>query len=162
MLSRTMFVIMFPYFSIKVKRIFRGDYVLWFLGEYTAIYLLLVLVLVPVLALKIFTIYAKGIISAYYIILSVVFIRGREAIKEQYHTTPVPDTYWDKNTEWVDQLSYLYFIPTAVIVTYIFYKWFYYGKGLWTRLLSVITLIIVLVLFIYFAMIFGLGFGYRP
>ncbi|MGM7703395.1 hypothetical protein ACSVDE_16815 [Pseudalkalibacillus sp. Hm43] len=135
---------------------------LWFLGEYTAIYLLLVLILVPVLALKIFNIYAKGIISAYYIILSVVFIWGREAIKDQYHTTPVPDIYWDKNTEWVEQLSYFYFIPTAALVTYIFYKWFYYGKGFWSRLLSIITLLIVLVLFLYFAMIFGLGFGYRP
>lgn len=135
---------------------------LWFLGEYTVIYLMLAFILVPVVFLRIFNKYAKIIIAAYYIILSIIFITGREAISDKYKATPVPDIYWDKNSKWVEDLSYFFFIPAAALVTYIFYKWFYYGKGIWSRVLSISTFLIVLALFLYFVFMFGFGLGYRP
>ncbi|MCF6139249.1 hypothetical protein [Pseudalkalibacillus berkeleyi] len=131
-------------------------------GEYKGLVIMLIFILIPVLFLKTINKYLKAVIYVYFTVVTVVFIQGREKIHDKYYDVPVPDLYWDKNSKWVGDVSYYYFIPVAILFSYIFYKWFQSTKSPLSKVVWTITFIIVICLFFIFTFIFNFGYGYRP
>ena len=58
---------------------------------------------------EVFSKVVKYIGFGYYLVLSVVFIIGRERIYDLYHKgSPIPDIFWEKNSSWSDIGMFLY------------------------------------------------------
>ena len=107
--------------------------------------------------------WAKAIIVAYYSVISYIFITIKNKIDEQYENVlPVPDAYWDKNSGWVDTMLNYYFFPSAIILLFIYYKWFRSVQSKTAKGLILASLIPSTAIFLFFTFLFGFGYWYRP
>ncbi len=104
----------------------------------------------------------KLIFLCYYFVLSTVFIIQRYRIDQKYDETPVPDRYWDANTEWVTTISNFYFIPLVAVLIFLFYKWFGKAEGKMKKGLITAGVLPVGFLVLIFLFLFNFTYGYRP
>lgn len=105
----------------------------------------------------------KATIVAYYSVISYIFIKTKNKIDRQYENIlPVPDIYWDNNSGWVDTMAGYYFWPLAVILLFIYYKWYRSVQSKTVKGLVVISFIPSAAIFLFITFLFGFGYGYRP
>lgn len=104
----------------------------------------------------------KATLVAYYSVISYFFIITRNKIDRDYKNIhPVPDAYWDINTYWFNIIQSLYFFPTAIILLFIYYKWFTGIRSEQAKFWVVLSLIPVAIIILFFAFIFSFSYGYR-
>lgn len=129
--------------------------------EYMALWFILGIFFLVTAAAPGIRLWVKTVIVGYYLVLSFIFITRKEEIYEQYHTLPVPEKFWDLNSEWVETLIGYYFLPFLLIVLYIYCRWFVRTKETVKRVFILLSLIPAGIVFFCLLMIFGM-YGYRP
>ncbi|GAB6258138.1 MULTISPECIES: hypothetical protein [Peribacillus] len=92
---------------------------------YTGLFVMLAIIFLIVISNRHLFWWIKATIAAYYFVISYIFITTKNKIDKQYENIlPVPDAYWDKNSGWVNTMVGYYFWPLAVILLFIYYKWY--------------------------------------
>ncbi|SEN55363.1 hypothetical protein SAMN05192533_11516 [Mesobacillus persicus] len=131
--------------------------------QYTGFFITLAIILIIVLFNKYLFWWVKGIIVAYYLVVSYYFITVKNRIDKEYEDIlPVPDAYWDKNTGWVDTITNYLFLPLIAIVIFIYFKWFTKAQTKVARILILVSIIPATILLVFFSFLFSFGYGYRP
>ncbi|MDF2681511.1 MAG: hypothetical protein K0R47_2701 [Brevibacillus sp.] len=129
--------------------------------EYMALWFVLGIIFLITWTTRGFQIWLKMIITIYYIVLSFVFIMRKEEIYRQFHTIPVPNAFWDANSDWVASLIGFYFLPFLLILLFNYYRWFTQASGIAKKVGIVLSLIPSGVVFFCLLVIFSM-YGYRP
>ncbi|MBT2690129.1 hypothetical protein J7I93_18330 [Bacillus sp. ISL-47] len=131
--------------------------------QYKGFFITLALILIIVLFNKYLNWWVKGIITAYYLVVSYIFISVKDKIDKQYENIrPVPEAYWDKNTDWVYTIANYLFLPFIGILLFIYFKWFTKAQSRKAKVLIAISSIPAAFLVIFFSFLFSFGYGYRP
>ncbi|MEY8190382.1 hypothetical protein AB4X15_12105 [Peribacillus simplex] len=131
--------------------------------EYTSLFIMLAIIFLIVMANRFLFWWIKATIVAYYSVISYIFIKTKNKIDRQYENIlPVPDIYWDKNSGWVDTMAGYYFWPLAVILLFIYYKWYRSVQSKTAKGLVVVSFIPSAAIFLFITFLFGFGYGYRP
>ena len=104
----------------------------------------------------------KYIGYGYFLVLTLVFIIVRERISYLYEHPPIPDIYWEKNSDWSNIGLLLYLVPTAVIFLILCFSWFKREKDFKGKVLMVLFVIVGLVLLFVYAFFFSMTLGCRP
>lgn len=107
--------------------------------------------------------WGKSLVVVYYGIMSFLFIGKTRSINEKYNgIVPVPDAYWDENSQWAWTASNLMLLPFIGLLFYLYVNWFLDARTLTARILIGMSLLptAMLVFICYF--IFNFGYGYRP
>lgn len=91
-------------------------------------------------------------ILAYFALISIVFMFGLKKISSKYHLYdgPVLDGGFQSLGEWVDVFSYLYIIPSLVVIAYVLFR---LVKNLFDR-----TWVRVVMYIFWSAVIMGMGY----
>lgn len=129
--------------------------------EYMALWFLLGIIFMITWTTRGFQLWLKMIITIYYIVLSFVFIMRKEEIYRQFHKIPVPNTFWEANSDWVASLIGFYFLPFLLILLFNYYQWFTQTSGTAKKVGIVLSLIPSGVVFFCLLVIFSM-YGYRP
>lgn len=132
------------------------------MSDYIPLIPLLVVVFAVLYRSKVFPTIVKYIGYGYFFVLTLVFIIVRERISYLYEYPPIPDIYWEKNSNWADIAMFLYLLPTAVIFLFLCFSWFKREKGLIERIFVLIFFIVILVVLFVYAFFFSMTLGYRP
>ncbi|PKH11187.1 MULTISPECIES: hypothetical protein [Planomicrobium] len=131
--------------------------------QYQGFLITIALILLIVFTSRYFKWWMKGIITIYYIAFAYIFITGRNEIDKIYEgILPVPEAYWDENSEWVYNMSHFLYVPLFVILVYIYIRWIMRVDTAWAKVLIVLTIIPVTLLFLFSHFFFNFGYGYRP
>lgn len=131
-------------------------------GDYFPLLPLLVVVIVLLHRSRSFPNIIKYIGYGYFSVLTLVFILVRERISYLYEHPPIPDIYWEKNSDWSDIGLLLYLVPTAVIFLIICFSWFKKEKDLKGKFLMFLFFVVGLVLLFVYAFLFSMTLGYSP
>jgi uncharacterized membrane protein len=130
---------------------------------YIGLFVLLAIIFLIVISNKFLFWWIKATIVAYYSVISYIFITTKNKIDRQYENIlPVPDAYWDKNSGWVETMLGYYFWPLAVILLFIYYKWYRSVQSKTAKGLVVVSLIPSTAIFLFITFLFGFGYGYSP
>lgn len=129
--------------------------------EYMALWFILGIIFLVTMAARGIKLWQKGVIICYYLTLSYIFITRKEEIYRQYHTLPVPEQFWDTNTDWVVSLTGFFFIPFLLILLFIYYRWFTRTRGAVKKVWIALSLIPAGVVFFCLMIIYSM-YGYRP
>lgn len=133
------------------------------MGEYWLLIPLLILVITVLLFSKAFSRIVKYIGLGYFILLSAVFIIVRERISHLYEHPPIPEIYWEKNSNWCDIGMFLYLVPTLIIFLSSYISWLKREGQLKEKLLTLPFFIVVVVSFLLvYVFHFSIILGYRP
>ncbi|MFG6149335.1 hypothetical protein [Halobacillus sp. B23F22_1] len=127
-------------------------------------------ILIPLLFAAIAVLYRSNCFSkivrniglGYFFILTLVFITVRERISYLYEHPPIPDIFWEKNSNWSETGLVLYLLPTVVIIFTLFFSWIKREKVLGEKLLILLFFAAILVLLIVYAFFFSMTLGYKP
>lgn len=112
---------------------------------------------------EVFSKVAKYISFGYFFVLSVVFIIVRERIYDLYHKgSPIPDIYWDKNSNWADIGIFLYLVPTAVIFLILCLTWFKSEKDVKGKILMFLFFVVGAAFLFGYSFFFSMSLGYSP
>jgi hypothetical protein len=131
--------------------------------QYTGFFVTLMLIFIIVVFSKYIVWWVKGVIVAYYSVVSYYFITVKNRIDKEFEgISPVPDTYWDQNSGWVDTITNYLFLPLAAILVFIYVKWFTKTQSRKAKILILISLIPSALLFMFFLILFSFAYGYRP
>lgn len=131
--------------------------------QYTGFFILLALILIIVIFNRSFRWWIKTTIITYYFVLSYIFISTKNKIDKQFENIlPVPDEYWDKNSEWVSTISGFLFWPLALILIFLYFKWFTEANTRIAKVLVFTSIIPAAAIFLFFVFLFGFSYGYRP
>ena len=127
------------------------------------LFILVGIILIIVTASPYFRWWGKSLVVIYYGSLSFLFIGMTRRINEKYSgIVPVPDAYWDENSQWAWTASNLMLLPFIGILIYIYAKWFLNARTLTAKILIVSSLLPAGMLVFFFYFIFNFGYGYRP
>ncbi|MDM5304296.1 hypothetical protein [Peribacillus frigoritolerans] len=130
---------------------------------YTGLYVMLAIIFLIVISNRHLFWWIKAIIVAYYSVISYIFITTKNKIDRQYENIlPVPDAYWDKNSGWVNTMVGYYFWPLAVILLFIYFKWYRSRQSKTAKGWVVVSFIPATAIFLIITFFFGFGYGYRP
>ena len=133
------------------------------MGEYWLLIPLLILVITVLLFSKAFSRIVKYIGLGYFILLSAVFIIVRERISHLYEHPPIPEIYWEKNSNWCDIGMFLYLVPTLIIFLSSYISWLKREGQLKEKLLTLPFFIVVVVPFLLvYVFYFSIIIGYMP
>lgn len=131
-------------------------------SDYFPLIPLLVVVAIILHKSKAFSNIVKYIGYGYFIVLTVVFIIVRERISFLYEHPPIPDIYWEKNSDWSDLGLLLYLVPTAILFLILCFSWFKREKDLKGKTLMFIFFLIGLAMLFAYAFFFSMTLGYSP
>ncbi|AIQ20695.1 hypothetical protein H70357_31450 [Paenibacillus sp. FSL H7-0357] len=135
---------------------------IFILEKYMGLFIFLAIVFLVIVFNKFLIWWIKATLVAYYSVISYFFIITRNKIDRDYKNIhPVPDAYWDINTYWFNIIQSLYFFPTAIILLFIYYKWFTGIRSEQAKFWVVLSLIPVAIIILFFAFIFSFSYGYR-
>ncbi|MFD1019745.1 hypothetical protein [Thalassobacillus hwangdonensis] len=134
------------------------------LGNWMEYFWLLGLICIIILLLQrtSFSKRMKGIVIGYFLLVTVVFASVREWIRAKFGGTPVPEEYWDKNSAWVDVAAWLYLLPLAVVVFIAYLRWFEKAKTTQKKVWIGVSILPMLLFFVFYLFVFGFMYGYRP
>lgn len=130
-------------------------------------YLVLIPLFLVVIAIlnrsEVFSKVVKYIGFGYFFVLSVIFILVRERIYNLYHTgSPIPDIYWEKNSNWADVGVFLYLVPIVIILLILCFSWFKEQTDFKGKLLIVVFFVVGIGILFVYAFIFAMSLGYVP
>jgi len=131
-------------------------------SDYFPLIPLLIVVAIILHRSKAFPNIVKYIGYVYFSVLTVVFIIVRERISYLYEHPPIPDIYWEKNSDWSEIGRLLYLVPTAVVFLMICLSWFKKEKDLKGKFLMLLFFVVGLVLLFVYAFLFSMTLGYSP
>ena len=131
-------------------------------SDYFSLIPLLVVVAIILHRSKSFPNIAKYIGYGYFIVLTLVFIIVRERISYLYEHPPIPDIYWEKNSDWSDIGLLLYLVPTAVIFLILCFSWFKKENDFKGKILMSLFCVVGLGLLFVYAFLFSMTLGYSP
>lgn len=127
------------------------------------LFILVGIILIIVMASPYFRWWGKSLVVIYYGSLSFLFIGMTRRINEKYSgIVPVPDAYWDENSQWAWTASNLMLLPFIGILIYIYANGFLHARTLTAKILIVLSLLPAGMLVFFFYFIFNLIYGYRP
>ncbi|MGG1664045.1 hypothetical protein [Brevibacillus sp. NRS-1366] len=129
--------------------------------EYMALWFILGIIFMITLITSGVRLWQKAVIICYYLVLSYIFISRKEEIYRQYHTLPVPEKYWESNSEWVYFMLDFYFLPFLLILLFNYFQWFRKAKGTKKKWWIALSLLPAGALYGCMVIIFGM-YGYRP
>ncbi|MCM3409496.1 hypothetical protein [Metabacillus litoralis] len=131
--------------------------------QYTGFFILLGLILIIVISSRSLRWWIKTTMITYYFVLSYIFISTKNKIDKQFENiVPVPDEYWDKNSEWVSTIAGFLFWPLALFLIFLYFKWFTKANTRIAKVLVFTSIIPAAAIFIFFAFLFDFSYGYRP
>ena len=131
--------------------------------QYTFFYIMIAFIFIIVIFNKYLPWWGKGLIVAYYSVVSYLFVTGKNRIDQEYESVlPVPEEYWEKNTGWVVTMSDYLFWPLIGILLYIYIRWFINVETKMAKIFILLSLIPAALLFVFFLFYFNFGYGYRP
>ncbi|MBT2569744.1 hypothetical protein [Planococcus sp. ISL-110] len=120
-------------------------------------------IVIIVMANPHFSWWGKSLVIIYYGALTFLFIGRTNHINEKYSgIVPVPDAYWDENSQWALTASNLMLLPFIGILIYIYANWFLNAPTITARILIAVSLLPAALLVFFFYFIFNFGYGYRP
>ncbi|MDN3438364.1 hypothetical protein QMA04_09685 [Planococcus sp. APC 3900] len=120
-------------------------------------------ILLLVMTSSYFSWWGQSLVVIYYGSLSFLFIVMTRRINEKYSSiTPVPDAYWDENSQWAETASHLILLPFIGILIYIYINWFTNARTVIARVLIAFSLLPAGMLVFFFYFIIDFGYGYRP
>ncbi|MGE7768733.1 hypothetical protein [Peribacillus sp. NPDC096540] len=131
------------------------------MGEYTNFFIMLGITFIIVISNKFLFWWIKAAIVAYYSIISFIFISTKNKIDKEYEI-PLPDAYWDKNSDWVDTIAGYYFWPLVVIFLFLFFKWYTSNQRKTDKGVVVLSFIASTAIFLFFTFMFVSSYGLRP
>ncbi|MFB6466817.1 hypothetical protein ACE38V_08325 [Cytobacillus sp. Hz8] len=131
-------------------------------GDYFPLVPLLVVVAFILHPSRVFPKIIKYIGYGYFFVLTLVFIIVRERISYLYEHPPIPEIYWEKNSDWSDIGLLLYLVPTAVIFLIFCFSWFKREKDSKGKILMLFFFVVGLVLLFVYAFFFSMTLGYSP
>ena len=127
------------------------------------LFILVGIIITIIMVSPYFSWWGKSLVVIYYGSLSFLFIGMTRRINEKYSgITPVPDAYWDENSQWAWTASTLILLPFIGILIYIYVHWFLNARTLTAIILIALSLLPAGVLVIFFYFIFNFSYGYRP
>ncbi|GED71643.1 hypothetical protein BRE01_53450 [Brevibacillus reuszeri] len=129
--------------------------------EYMALWFVLGIIFMITLITSGVKLWQKAVVICYYLVLSYIFISRKEEIYRDYHELPVPDQYWDTNSEWVWFMLGFYFVPFLMILLINYYQWFKKAEGIKRKFWIALTVLPAGVVYLCMVIIFGM-YGYRP
>lgn len=105
----------------------------------------------------------KWVYGIYYLVpLALLDYLQKRLADKWYVTTPVPDQFWDENSQLANIFAGIFFIPLCLLLIILYYNWFKQVKSTYNRVLLGISIIPILVFgFIVFFM-FVFIYGYQP
>lgn len=131
--------------------------------KYIGLFVFLAIVFLVTVFIKSLLWWIKATIVTYYSIISYFFITTRDQMDRDYkNILPVPDTYWDKNSSWVNTMQSLFFFPTVIILLFIYYKWFTGARSKQAKFWVILSCVPAAIVFLCFAFMFSFSYGYRP
>lgn len=120
-------------------------------------------IVIIVMANPYFNWWTRSLAVIYYGFLTFLFIANTNRINEKYSgIAPVPEAYWDDNSQWAWTASNLFLLPFIGILFYIYYQWFTNSGTITAKVLIAISLVPTAALVFFFYFIFNFGYGYRP
>ena len=120
-------------------------------------------ILLLVMTSPYFSWWGKSLVVIYYGSLSFLFICMTRRINEKYSgIVPVPDAYWDENSQWALTASNLMLLPFIGILIYIYVHGFLNAYTLLPKILIALSMLPAGMLVFFFYFIFNFGYGYRP
>ena len=120
-------------------------------------------ILLLVMTSSYFSWWGQSLVVIYYGSLSFLFIVMTRRINEKYSSiTPVPDAYWDENSQWALTASNLMLLPFIGILIYIYANGFLNASTLTAKILIALSILPAGMLVFFFYFIFNFGYGYRP
>ena len=120
-------------------------------------------ILLLVMTSPYFSWWGQSLVVIYYGSLSFLFIVMTRRINEKYSSiTPVPDAYWDENSQWALTASNLMLLPFIGILIYIYVHGFLNAHTLLLKILIALSMLPAGLLVFFFYFIFNFGYGYRP
>lgn len=126
-------------------------------------FIVLGIIIIIVMASPYFNWWGKSLVVVYYGIMSFVFIGMTHRINEKYSgIIPVPDVYWDENSQWALTASHLMLLPFIGILIYIYANWLLNARTITARILITLSMLPAALLVFFFYFIFNFGYGYRP
>ncbi|MDQ0428501.1 hypothetical protein QOZ98_001327 [Planomicrobium stackebrandtii] len=133
------------------------------MDNFTWLLIIVGTILLIVMANRYFTWWAKSLAVIYYGTLTFLFIGMTRSINEKYSgIIPVPEAYWDENSQWAYTASHLFLLPFIRILFYLYYRWFTNAQSLTAIILITISLLPAAALVFFFYFIIDFGYGYRP
>lgn len=133
------------------------------MGIYTWLFIIVGTIILIVTATHYFTWWAKSLAVIYYGGLTFLFIINTNRINQKYSgIIPVPEAYWDENSEWASTASHLFLLPFIGILFYLYYRWFTNAQTITAIIFLTISLLPAAALVFLFYFIIDFGYGYRP
>lgn len=129
--------------------------------EYMALWFMLGIIFSITLAAKQIKQWLKWVIFAYYLVLSYIFISRKEEIYQDYHRIPVPEQYWQTNSDWVGFMLGFYFLPFLFILLFIYFRLFRKASSVKKKFLISLTIVPAAIIYLCLFFIFNM-YGYRP
>lgn len=129
--------------------------------EYMALWFMLGIIFSITLAAKQIKPWLKWVIFGYYLVLSYIFISRKEEIYQDYHRIPVPEQYWQTNSDWVGLMLGFYFVPFLFILLFIYFRLFRKASSVKKKFLISLTIVPAAIIYLCLFFIFTM-YGYRP
>ncbi|PEC50251.1 hypothetical protein COJ46_18120 [Bacillus sp. AFS077874] len=139
------------------------------MAQYAGLFFSLAIIILVVMLNKVLFWWVKSLIVMYYFVISLVFIKVKNNMDEQYVTnykvSPLPSVsndYWDKNSDWVGATTLWLFIPVIIIVSFVHYKQFKKAENKGAKLFVFLRLLFLVFLFFILGFMFNLAYGMSP
>lgn len=133
------------------------------MDTFTWLFIIAGAIVIIVMANPYFNWWTRSLAVIYYGVLTFLFIANTNRINEKYSgITPVPEAYWDDNSQWAWSASNLFLLPFIGILFYLYYRWFTNSWTITAKILIAISLLPAAALVFFFYFIFNFGYGYRP
>ncbi|WP_223635215.1 hypothetical protein [Planococcus sp. 4-30] len=133
------------------------------MDTFTWFFIVVGIIIIIVMANSYFNWWGKSLVVLYYGAMSFVFIGMTRRINEKYSgVIPVPDAYWDENSQWALTASNLLLLPFIGILVYIYINWLLNAPTITARILITLSMLPAALLVFFFYFIFNFGYGYRP
>lgn len=133
------------------------------MDTYSWLFITVGTIILIVMATPYFSFWGKSLVVIYYGILSFLFIGMTHHINEKYSgIIPVPDAYWDENSQWAWTASNLVLLPFIGILLYSYYHWFVNAHTISAKIMIALSMLPAAALVFFFYFIFNFGYGYRP
>lgn len=129
--------------------------------EYLSLWFIVGIIFSITLAAKQIKPWLKFVIFGYYLVLSYLFISRKEQIYSEYHRVPVPEQFWETNSDWVGFMLGFYFVPFLLILLFIYFWLFRNANSVKKRFFIALTIVPAAIIYQCLLFVFSM-YGYRP
>lgn len=107
------------------------------MDTFTWFFTVIGIIVLIVMANPYFSWWGKSLAVIYYGIISFFFIGITHRMHEKYSgITPVPDAYWDENSQWAETASHLFLLPFIGVLIFVYINWFINARTILAKKLN--------------------------